>query len=331
MFTSGIMLVPKGPLSDVIGAAQAAEAGGFDFCLIADEGFLYDVYAVMALVLANTQRLRVAPITNPFTRHPAVTAVGLATLNTLAPGRAFLTVVPGGSLVLKPMRLPGAKPLTACRDLITIVRALSTGEKQSHTGAQFGLDDAQIHVHAEPVSIWGMGRGPKMIRLSGECADVTVITGKLGGPTALTEAQAGAALSARPLALAYLGSLAFDPQMIDQMRPHYAYVLPDTPTPVLHRLGLSAEWVAALKRTRETQGTDAAARLIGDDLLRRLTVAGTPDECVADLVRLAQLEHYRHFIFPVMSLEPEYALPLIRRAGEIYGRARRLAQEEPNA
>ena len=331
MFTSGIMIVPKGPLSDVIGAAQAAEEAGFDFCLIADEGFLYDVYAVMAVVLANTQCLRVAPITNPYTRHPAVTAAGLATLNTLAPGRAFLTVVPGGSLVLKPMRLPGEKPLAACRDLINIVRALSTGEKQSLTGAQFSLEDAQIQVHAEPVSIWVMGRGPKMIKLSGECADVTVITGKMGGPSALSEAQAGAALSGRPLELAYLGSLAFDPAMIDRMRPHYTYVLPDTPEPVLQSLGLSAEWVAALKQTREAEGVDAAARLIPDELIRRMTVAGTPAECVADIVRLAADEHYRHFIFPVMSLEPDYALPLIRQAGEIYGRARQQAQEESNA
>lgn len=331
MFSTGIMIVPKGPISEVLAVAQSAEAAGFDFCLVADEGFLYDVYALMALVLVNTERLRVAPITNPYTRHPAVTAAGLATLNTVAPGRAFLTVVPGGSLVLKPMRLPGEKPLAACRDLINIVRALSTGEKHSLAGAQFGLDEAQLQIPAEPVSIWVMGRGPKMIRLSGECADVTVLTGKMGGPTALSEAQQGAAHSGRPLELAYLGSLAFNPSIIDRMRPHYTYVLPDTPAPVLAGMGLTPEWVAALKRTRETEGVDAAARLIGDDLLRKMVVAGTPDECVADIEHLAKVENYRHFIFPVMSLEPSYALPLIRQAAELYARARQNLMEDQNA
>jgi 5,10-methylenetetrahydromethanopterin reductase len=331
MFSSGIMIVPKGLVADVLAATKAAEAAGFDFCLLADEGFLYDVYALMATVLANTQRLRLAPITNPYTRHPAVTAAALATLNTLAPGRAFLTVVPGGSLVLEPMRLRAQKPLAACRDLINIVRALSSGEKRSLEGEQFGLQEAQLHIPAEPVSIWVMGRGPKMIRLSGECADVTVLTGKLGGAAALGEAQRGAAQSGRPLELAYLGSLAFDAAIIERMRPHYTYVLPDTPPAVLAGLGLSPEWVAALKRTRESEGVEAAARMIGDDLLRKMTVAGTPEECVADIQRLALDEHYKHFIFPVMSLEQDYALPLIEKAAEIYDRARQSMPEEQNA
>ncbi len=331
MFSTGIMIVPKGPLRDVQAVVQLAEEVGFDFCLLADEGFLYDVYALMAMLFANTQRLRLAPITNPYSRHPAVTAAALATLNTMAPGRAFLTVVPGGSLVLKPMRLPGDKPVAACRDMIEIVRALSTGETHTRAGALFGLDEAQLQIQAEPLSIWVMGRGPRMIRLSGECADVTVLTGKLGGPTALGEARLGAAQSGRPLELAYLGSLAFTPAIIDRMRPHYTYVLPDTPPSALAGLGLTPEWVAGLKRTRETEGVEAAARLIGDDLLRKITVAGTPDECVADIEHLARVEHYRHFIFPVMSLEPDYALPLIRQAAELYARARQNLLEDPHA
>jgi 5,10-methylenetetrahydromethanopterin reductase len=331
LFTTGIMIVPKGDIAQVLAVAQAAERAGFDFCLVADEGFLFDVYALMAVVLANTERLRLAPITNPYTRHPAVTAAALATLNTLAPGRAFLTVVPGGSLVLKPMRLPGDKPLAACRDMIAIVRALSSGQKCSLEGERFGLDEAQLHIPPEPVSIWVMGRGPKMIRLSGECADVTVLTGKMGGPAALDEAEQGAAKSGRPLELAFLGSLAFDPAIMDRMRPHYTYVLPDSPAPVLASLGLSADWVEQLKKKREAEGADAAASLISDDLLRKLMVAGTPDECVVDIQRLVSQENYRHFIFPVMSLEPDYAFPLIRQAADIYRRARQTLQEEQDA
>jgi hypothetical protein len=40
---------------------------------------------------------------------------------------------------------------------------------------------------------------------------------------------------------------------------------------------------------------------------------------------------YQHFIFPVMSLEPGYALPLIRQAAEIYARARHNLLENQNA
>ena len=331
MFSSGIMIVPNVPIADILAATQAADSAGFDFCLVADEGFLYDVYSLMAVILANTSRLRLAPITNPYSRHPAVTAAALATLNTLAPGRAFLTVVPGGSLVLGPMQLPAEKPLAACREMIEIVRALSTGQKSDFEGTQFRLRGAQLQVPAHPVEIWMMGRGPKMIRLSGECADVTVMTSRVGSSAALAEAQQGSAISGRPLNLAYLGNMAFNPAIMERMRPHYTYVLPDSPRAALDELGLTPDWVAELRRTRETQGVEAAARLIGDGLLRRMMVAGTPEECVADIQRLASEENYRHFILPVMSLDQDYALPLIQQAAGLYARARQNLSEEQHA
>jgi 5,10-methylenetetrahydromethanopterin reductase len=331
VFSSGIMIVPKGPIADILAVTQAADSAGFDFCLVADEGFCYDVYSLMAVILGKTSRLRLAPITNPFSRHPAVTAAALATLDTMAPGRAFLTVVPGGSLVLGPMQLPAEKPLAACREMIQIVRALSTGDKSDFNGTQFSLRGAQLQSPAHPAEIWMMGRGPKMIRLSGECADVTVMTSRVGSSAALAEAQHGAAQSGRPLKLAYLGNLAFNTAIIERMRPHYTYVLPDSPKAALDELGLSPQWVAELRRTRETDGVEAAARLISDDLLRRMMVAGTPDECVADIERLATQENYRHFILPVMSLDQDYALPLIQQAAELYARARQNLKEGQHA
>jgi 5,10-methylenetetrahydromethanopterin reductase len=331
VFSTGIMIVPKGPIADILAVTQAADAAGFDFCLVADEGFLYDVYSLMAIILEKTQRLRLAPITNPYSRHPAVTAAALATLNVLAPGRAFLTVVPGGSLVLGPMQLPAEKPLGACREMIQIVRALTSGAKHDLQGSQFSLRGAQLQIPVQPVAIWMMGRGPKMIRLSGECANVTVMTSRVGSNAARAAAQRGAAQGGRPLELAYLGNLAFDPGIMERMRPHYTYVLPDTPRAALDELGLSPEWVAELQRTREAEGVEAAARLIGDDLLRRMMVAGTPDECAADIQRLAEAENYRHFILPVMSLENSYAVPLIQQAAEIYRRAGQGWREQDQA
>src|SRR5438132_3144111 len=104
------MIIPQGDVADIIEVAQSAENAGYDFCLIADEGFTYDVYVMLTTVAAHTTRLRLAPITNPYTRHPAVTAAALASVNTLAPGRIFLNVVAGGSLVLGPMRINAEQP-----------------------------------------------------------------------------------------------------------------------------------------------------------------------------------------------------------------------------
>jgi 5,10-methylenetetrahydromethanopterin reductase len=330
MFSSGVMIVPGRSVAEVLAAAQAAEEAGFECCLIADEGFTYDVYALMTSVVLNTKRLRVAPITNPYTRHPAVTAAALASVNALAPGRVFLAVVPGGSLVLGPMNLATKKPVTASREMIHIVRALLTGGKHDLDGEVFSIRGAELHIPAEPIEIWVMGRSPKMIGLSGEVADVTVITGHMATAAALELARDGAAISGRELRLAYLGGMAFKPAMLDLKRPHYTYVIPDSPANVWEKLGVTPQWVAELKQIREQEGIEAAAALISDDILHRAMVTGTPDECALHTHRLAQECGYSHFILPVVSLDGGYALPLIRESAQIYRKAQRLSQEEAN-
>jgi 5,10-methylenetetrahydromethanopterin reductase len=330
MFSTGVMIVPGRSVADVLAAAQAAEEVGFDCCLIADEGFTCDVYAMMTSIVLNTKRLSVAPITNPYTRHPAVTAAALASVDALAPGRVFLAVVPGGSLVLGPMNLTVKKPVTACREMTLIVRALLTGKKCDLDGEMFSVRGAELHFPVKPIEIWVMGRGPKMISLSGEVADVTVITGHTATADTLEIARGGAAVSGRELKLAYLGGMAFKPAMLDLKRPHYTYIIPDSPASVWEKLGVTPQWVAELKRIREQDGIEAAAALISDEVLRRAIVTGTPDECALHIHRLVQAYGYSCFILPLMSLDDGRALPLIRESAQIYTKAKRLSQEEAN-
>jgi alkanesulfonate monooxygenase SsuD/methylene tetrahydromethanopterin reductase-like flavin-dependent oxidoreductase (luciferase family) len=194
----------------------------------------------------------------------------------------------------------------------------------------FSIRGAELHIPAEPIEIWVMGRSPKMIGLSGEVADVTVITGHMATAAALELARDGAAISGRELRLAYLGGMAFKPAMLDLKRPHYTYVIPDSPANVWEKLGVTPQWVAELKQIREQEGIEAAAALISDDILHRAMVTGTPDECALHTHRLAQECGYSHFILPVVSLDGGYALPLIRESAQIYRKAQRLSQEEAN-
>ena len=62
--------------------ARAAEAAGYDGLLVADSQCLTaDIWVELALAAAATERLGLGPgVTNPRTRHPAVTASAAATL-----------------------------------------------------------------------------------------------------------------------------------------------------------------------------------------------------------------------------------------------------------
>ena len=331
MFSAGILVIPNENVNDLLTVVGAAEVAGYDFCLIADEGFTLDVYVLMTLLAARTQHIRMAPITNPYSRHPAVTAAALGSVNLLAPGRIFLSLVPGGSLVLGPMNLSATKAVSACRDAIQIIRGLLSGAKTDVEGQVFGLSGGELHFSAEPIEIWVMGRGPKMVQLSGELADVTVVSGHIGFEQTLEMARAGAKRSGRQLKIAQLSTMAFNQEIMDKSRSQYTYVIPDSPPSAWEEYGVDPEWVAELKKTREQDGIEAATAMITDDILHRSMVAGTPDQCVTDNVALVKKWHHSHFILPVMSLDPAYALPFIREAADIYSRTKQQLEEEHNA
>ena len=83
--------------------AVEAEARGYDGMLVADSAMLVaDPYLELLLAARETQRLRLGPgVTNPVSRHPAVTAASIATLQIESGGRAVLVMGRGDSAVLQ--------------------------------------------------------------------------------------------------------------------------------------------------------------------------------------------------------------------------------------
>src|SRR5262249_60082183 len=78
--------------------AASAEALGYDDLWLADERFFRDVYGCLAACALSTRRIRLATgVTDPYSRHPALTAMAIATLDELSSGRAVLGVGAGVS------------------------------------------------------------------------------------------------------------------------------------------------------------------------------------------------------------------------------------------
>ena len=93
MVQLGINLIPDMPCEEVIETIQAAEQLGYSVCLLDDEGFMPDVYTLLGRAAEKTSAIRLGPVTNGYTRHPAVTAVAVATLNEISGGRAVAALV----------------------------------------------------------------------------------------------------------------------------------------------------------------------------------------------------------------------------------------------
>ena len=81
------------------GAAEMAEADGWDGLAFTDSQNLHgDTFAALALAAYATRRIRLATgATNPATRHPAVVASAIATIQAESGGRAVLGIARGDS------------------------------------------------------------------------------------------------------------------------------------------------------------------------------------------------------------------------------------------
>lgn len=81
--------------------ATLAETAGLDLIGVADSQSIYrECFTQLTAVALATTRIRLGPlVTNPVTRHPAVLAGAIATLDELSGGRAYLALGNGASAV----------------------------------------------------------------------------------------------------------------------------------------------------------------------------------------------------------------------------------------
>src|SRR5215467_15012425 len=94
-------------------------------------GIAMDPWVATTLLAEGTRRARVAVcVTNLVTRHPAVAAASIASVNLLAPGRAVLGIGVGHSGT----KNLGAPSLAAgeLADGVTFIKALLRGEPASY-------------------------------------------------------------------------------------------------------------------------------------------------------------------------------------------------------
>jgi 5,10-methylenetetrahydromethanopterin reductase len=79
--------------------AQRAEADGFDGWFVVDsQNLAGDCYVALTQAAAATERIQLGTgVTNPFTRHPAVTASAIASVHAASGGRAVLGIGRGDS------------------------------------------------------------------------------------------------------------------------------------------------------------------------------------------------------------------------------------------
>ena len=272
---------------------------GFDRLGISDVVFWPDCFVLQGLVAAATDRIEIGSmVTNPYSRHPAMLAGALATLQELSGGRMFLGIGVGAGL--EDLRIDYPRPVTALREAIVGIRGLLAGEKVELDGEMFPIDGASlIRPPDTPVPISIGTRSRQVMRLAGEMADIALVGARHFTPELAARYRGwlaeGAARVGRPvdeidvaprLTLCVSEDADLARRSVVRYVAHYLAIIrpaeidPERLAAIDEALGRARGWYFDVDRHDPPELFD----LVSDEWIRRYAVAGAPEE-VPDQIR----------------------------------------------
>jgi alkanesulfonate monooxygenase SsuD/methylene tetrahydromethanopterin reductase-like flavin-dependent oxidoreductase (luciferase family) len=135
--------------------------------------------AMAAAALGWTERLRVAVGLLPVPlRNVGIAAMEVATLQRLFPGRIAIGVGHGVQDWMGQVGARAESPMTLLREYLIALGGLLRGEKLTTSGRYVNLDGVGLQwPPATPGPLYVGAVGPKTLRLAGEHADGTILTG----------------------------------------------------------------------------------------------------------------------------------------------------------
>jgi 5,10-methylenetetrahydromethanopterin reductase len=287
---------------DFVAYVNLCESLGYDELWIANEKFFHDMYVSATLAAERTTRPKIGTfVADPYSHHPALTAMSVATLDEVAGGRAILGIGAGGT-GFPPMGIKRTKPARAIKEAIFVIRGLLQGGTVDFAGEVVQFRNGRLNFSARPdIPIIVATRGNLVLQVGGEVADGVMIATyaePIGIRHALSMIEKGAKRAGRSLVDLTLISRV-DACISDDRRAAYEAVKPMvgvflwTSYPdreFVHRVGLEVpDELEKLIAKRDYNLMEENTHLIPDDFVDKFCWAGTAEEVavrVAEVVKL---------------------------------------------
>lgn len=277
---SGVWLFPAASGPRLVEFIQHAEAIGLDEVWLGDEGPARDPLSVLAAAAVRTRRIRLAVgITNPYSRHPAMTAVSMMTVHELSGGRAILGLGVGGAMALDPLRLRADHPLRSMRAALKTIRATTRGQSVESYAPPAGA------MTSPSLPIFVGSRSPRINCLASEVADGAFVAGV---PVSQVGEVVGWARTVRPIEIALYVSAAFDAEDVERARPEMVWGLVNSSDPTVALTGIPRSAFVSATEALRRGDVGPARKIMTDEVLRHMLVWGSPSEIghrLASLVR----------------------------------------------
>ncbi|HEU5483744.1 MAG TPA: LLM class flavin-dependent oxidoreductase [Microlunatus sp.] len=292
------VMLPDYPLADSLASIQLADELGFYAVYAADETWHKDLWLLFAAAADKTTNVRFGPsVSTVVLREPSLIAQAAATLDELTGGRAEVVLSSGnfGLLAQYGMDWHKQKPLSRVKEGVHVIRTLLDDGAITYDGEFFQYSG--LFTFARPVQErvpvkMGAMRGPKSFQVAAEVSDGChhALSYTRGAYEYMVENMTiGAERAGKNVADLDIGAWvvfatgedsAVAKDAARSMVGLYASSMPDEQ---LVRNGVSPDdlkpALAALGAGDLSGAIDATTREIGDIL----SVAGTPEECVAKL------------------------------------------------
>ena len=291
-FDFGVGLFPTEPLQKMIHLAKVSEESGFSHIWVGDSHLIWrEAYVNMTAMMLNTTKVKFGTgVTNPLTRHPSVLASAYATLEEYAPGRMIVGIGLGDSSV----ETMGLKPSTLANfeKSLEQMRELFAGKEAQLPSGKIHL----LHPCKRKVPIYIAASGPKMLELSGRIADgIIILVGVADDYIAHAREKIAAGAQAAGRKLADISLVLWVPCAVSESAPAKDAVKAHVARVVAHPLPyvLDPNEQKVLEEIRKTYDyyhhmdqQANHAEVIPDWLVEKFAIAGTVDQCRAQIERI---------------------------------------------
>jgi 5,10-methylenetetrahydromethanopterin reductase len=282
------------PTNEAIALAQRAVAAGAKSLWVAEHlGYREAIATCMAFALKAPGPLLVPTAVSPYLWHVTPTAMALATLDEVTPGRAAIAIGTGNPLFLQESGRAVEKPVRANREFTEALRRLWSGEAVHMDGDFVRLAGARLAFKpSAPIPIYIAAIGPDMLRLAGRIGDGVVLSAGLSTDSvkqSLALCAEGAAKDKRDLSLfrragyLFFGTSRDAREAIDAVRQKLAFVMRNKflgANIKASGIPVDQEAVIAAIARRDIAGATA---LVPDEAVEAFGIAGTPQHCTRRL------------------------------------------------
>lgn len=308
------VMLPDYPLTESLEAIQLADELGFYGCYAADETWHKDLWLLFAAAADKTRTIRFGPSISPVTlREPTLIAQATATLDELTGGRAECVISSGNFGLLAQYHIDWAttKPLSRVKEAHQVMRTFLDEGVITFDGDFYRYSG--LFTFARPVQQrlplkLGAMRGPKSFEAAGEFSDGVhhaLSYTRKAYDYVVEHVRAGAERGGRDWRSLDIGAWVVfavgenSAAAKEAARSMVGLYASSMPAEQLERNDVDPKSVEPIVEALGAGDMGRAIELTTTEIAEKLSVAGTPEECVAKMKKEIEPAGVNHMILAI--------------------------------